>query len=190
LVSVVRPCCLLTLPKKYESQITTVIADADVVPRLSTATIANVLLDVMEFDWTLYARRDIAQALDEARAAFPYLLSQSTSKSLMTLVDSMMETYIKPTIKKPTTDRVKPELYPPGSCVHLYKDGSGIAGCIAPCTFFQEIDITRRMVDDHKIATGYEKYFLDLMRQYTNDHNFRFDDETKTLVTTNKNQQG
>lgn len=170
------------LAKKYESQITTVIADSDVVPRMSAATVANVVLDVMEYDWTPSARRDIAHALGEARAAYPYLLSEANSESLMTLVDSMLETYIKPTIQKPTTARVQPELCPPGTCVHLYQDGSGIAGCIAPGTFFQEIDITRRMADDHKIATGYEKYFLELMRQYTKDHNFRFDDETRRLI--------
>ena len=174
------------LSKKYEKQITTVISDSDVVPRMSAATVTNVLLDVMEYDWTPYARRDIAHALSEVRAAYPYLLSKLSTEYLMGIVDNMLETYVKSSINKPTTVRVTPELCPPGTCVHLYKDGSGIAGSIAPGTFFQEIDITRSMVDDHLIPSGYEKHLLDLMRQYTKDHNFRFDDETGRLVAVNK----
>ena len=165
------------LSKKYESLITSVIADSDMVPRMSGASLANLLLDIVEYDWTPYARRDIAHALAEAQAAYPYLLSQASSESLMTLVDSLLDSYVKPFISKPSGRRVTPELCPPGTCVHLYRDGSGIAGCFAPCSFFQEIDVTRRMLDDHKITSGYKKCFLELMRQYTNDHNFRFNED-------------
>jgi hypothetical protein len=170
------------LSKATEKYITTVISDSDVVPRMSAATVVNVLLDIMEYDWTPYASRDIEHALGEVRNAYPYILSQSTADSIMGVVDKMLDTYVKPTIKPKTTERLKPELCPPGMCVHLYKDGSGISGAISPATFFQEIDITRRLVDDHFISTGYQKHLLDLMRQYTNDHNFRFDEATRTLV--------
>jgi hypothetical protein len=37
------------------------------------------------------------------------------------------------------------------------------------------------------LLTGYEEV-LDLMRQYTKDHNFRFDDETGRLVAVNKSR--
>jgi hypothetical protein len=176
------------LARKYERCITTVVADSDIVPRMSAATVANLLIDVMEYDWTPFARRDIAHALGEVRTAYPYLLSESGTDALMEVVNTVLETYAKPSINKPTTKRVPPELCPPGTCVHLYRDGSGIAGSIAPGTFFQEIDLTRRMVNDHLISSGYEFYLLGLMRQYTKDHNFRFDHETRRLVSVDSDE--
>lgn len=170
------------LAKKTEKYITTVISDSDVVPRMSAATVANVLLDIMEYDWTPFARRDIEHALGEVRQLYPFLVSEAMADSLMGVVDNMFEVYVKPTIKAPTTERAKPELCPPGLCVHIYNDGSGMAGSISPGTFFQEIDVSRRLIDDHYIPSGYQKHLLDLMRQYTNDHNFRFDEVTQQLV--------
>jgi hypothetical protein len=164
------------LSKSVERYVTTVIDDADVVPRMSGVTVANVLLDIMEYDWTPYARRDIEHALRELQTAYPFLLSESNRSSVMEMVDHMLETYAKPSIKDPTDARKKPELCPPGTCVHIYRDGSGVSGSIAPGSFFQEIDVTRRMVDDHLIPQGYELIFLELMRQYHGDHSFQFDD--------------
>lgn len=165
------------LAQSVAGYVTTVISDSDIVPRMSGATVANVLLDMMEFDWTPRAKQDIAHALGEAKEAYPFLLSDSTADSLMGIVDDLLKKHIKPTIKPPTTERVKPVLAPPGMCVHLYADGSGVSGAISPGKFFQEIDITRKMVQDHQTALGYQYNFLALMRQHTNDFNFTFDDK-------------
>jgi hypothetical protein len=62
-----------------------------------------------------------------------------------------------------------------GKCIHFYRDGFGLSGAIVPCTFFNELDVNRRMVHDHLFATGYRPIFLDLMRQYTNDQFFQFE---------------
>ena len=46
------------LSEKYKGIVKTVINDADCIPRMSGATIANVAMAIMEYDYTPYARRD------------------------------------------------------------------------------------------------------------------------------------
>lgn len=168
------------LSESTKSYITTVVSDSDLVPRMSAATVKNALLDVMEYDWIPHARRDILFTFEELLRVSPGLLSQSSLDSIMTVVDRLLETYMRPTIQAPTTEREPVVLCPPGVCVHLYRDGSGVSGTIAPCTFFNEIDVTRRMVDDHLIPSGYQQVFLELMRQYYQDQYFRFDETKET----------
>ena len=48
--------------------VTTVIADADFIPRMSGATLVNLLLDVKSFDYRKEAERDIEQALREVQS--------------------------------------------------------------------------------------------------------------------------
>lgn len=62
-----------------------------------------------------------------------------------------------------------------GKCIHFYRDGFGLSGAVVPCTFFNEIDVHRRMVHDHLFDTGYRPIFLDLMREHKKDHYFQFD---------------
>ena len=50
--------------------VTTVIADADFIPRMSGATLVNLLLDVTSFDYRMQAERDVEQALRELQSRF------------------------------------------------------------------------------------------------------------------------
>jgi len=70
--------------------------------------------------------------------------------------------------------KMEPVLFPPGECIHFYRDGSGISGAHVPCDFFNEIDIARTMLDDHLISSGYRKIFLTLMRDFHKDDHFSF----------------
>jgi hypothetical protein len=167
------------LAKKYENIITTVIADSDIVPRISTATVANVILDIMEFDWSELAKRDIFHVLQEAMESNPFLFSDQVLESLNTTIEATIEEYISSYISVPTSAKVEPELCPPGTCVHFYRDGSGITGVITPGEFFQEIDVTRGMFTDHMISTGYENVLLEFVRQHCNDHSFLLEDSKK-----------
>mmetsp|Transcript_3725 Transcript_3725/g.7899 ORF Transcript_3725/g.7899 Transcript_3725/m.7899 type:complete len:195 (+) Transcript_3725:2484-3068(+) len=72
-------------------------------------------------------------------------------------------------------ERMKPVLFPPGTCIHFYRDGSGIDGTYVPCTFFNEIDVARTMVNDHLISSGYRRIFLNLMRDFHRDDHFSFE---------------
>lgn len=158
--------------------IESVIADADMIPRMNGATISNKLLDIMEYDWTPEARRDIVHTLDELRRIAPGIMPESACDYIISLADSWFESYVKPTIHVTTTKRKKCILFPPGTCIHFYRDGSGITGSQPPCTFFDEIDLVRTMVDDHLIDNGYRRIFLELMRQYRCDHNFKFEEDS------------
>lgn len=162
------------LSKAVSSYMTTVIGDSDLVPRMSGATIGNLLLDIQEYNYVPNARRDIEQAFDELEYVSPGILSKGFVDGLMHTVDSLFENIVDPTIKPATVERSVPVLFPPGRCVHFYRDGYGVTGSVTPCKLFSEIDLSRRMIDDHLITPGYRQIFLDLMRQYHNDQHFSF----------------
>lgn len=158
------------LAESTEDFITTVIADNDIVPRLNDITLANTVLDVMEHDWTPLARRDIKHAFTELQRCKPGLLSDSTVDDIMALVDRGLERFAKPKIKEPTMERLEPVLYPPGTCIHFYRDGAGVSATYSPCTFFDRLDISRTCVRDHLMVGGYSRIFLRVMREYDNPH--------------------
>eukprot|EP00986_Skeletonema_menzelii_P019749 scaffold29058_cov166-Skeletonema_menzelii.AAC.1 len=85
------------------------------------------------------------------------------------------ENMSKPSGKNVGVEKMIPCLFPPGTCIHFYRDGSGIDGTYVPCTFFDEIDVARTMVDDHLISSGYGKIFLNMMRDFHKDDHFSFD---------------
>jgi len=180
--------------------ITTVVADADFIPRMSGATLVNLLLDVTSFDYQKQAQRDVEQALRAAKSRLALGLDEDDIQTVMGYVSSGLEKIANP-MAPPSTDRTttseervegtataKEEdndtvqeqqlpivLFPPGECIHFYRDGSGISGSYVPCTFFDEIDIARTCVDDHLISSGYRRIFLSLMRDFTKDDHFSFD---------------
>jgi hypothetical protein len=127
--------------------ITTVINDSDMVPRMSGITLANLLIDVMEFQWLPYVQRDIDYALVELKERQPFIFNDILLAKAEELIMPLLKDYASSTVKQERTEKLTPELYPPGKCVHFYRDGSGISGNYVPNTFFDEIDVTRRMVD-------------------------------------------
>ena len=167
-----------TLSEKYKDMVLTVVNDADMIPRMSGSTLFNIALDVMEYDWTPKARRDTEQALRELQSNASILIGESDVSTAMGFVDKVIAKYIQPGIVKddvPSPKRVEPVLFPPGTLVHFYRDGSSVSGRYAPCTFFSEIDISRTMIEDHLIKSGYHRLFLTLMRDYHGDEHFAFE---------------
>ena len=175
--------------------ITTVVADADFIPRMNGATLVNLLLDVTRFDYQKQAQRDVEQALRAAKSRLALGLDEDDIQTVMGYVSSGLEKIANPmappSVDKSTTEDKLPAttkeednkvqeqlpivLFPPGECIHFYRDGSGISGSYVPCTFFDEIDIARTCVDDHLISSGYRRIFLSLMRDFTKDDHFSFD---------------
>jgi hypothetical protein len=51
-----------------------------------------------------------------------------------------------------------------------------------PCTLFNEFDVTRTMVDDHLVPTGYNMVLLETMRSHLKDTQFEFRNDVMTLV--------
>jgi hypothetical protein len=165
------------LAQEAESYITTVIADDDFCPRLSSATMMNAIIDIGSYNWIPYARRDIEDVVDQVQSFLPMVVTDGNKKRIMSILD---ETLPDPSSITNFEKRMEPLLFPPGKCIHFYRDGFGISGNVVPCTFFDELDISRRMIHDHLFHTGYQLIFLDLMRQHHNDHYFRFEvDETR-----------
>jgi hypothetical protein len=170
------------LSEKTLDYITTVVADNDCIPRMSTATMVNTILDIGSYNWIPYARRDIQEAIDQVQQSnsssyLPsMLLTEDTKQRILSIVDDILPD----NTPLPEQQRMEPVLFPPGKCIHFYRDGFGISGNVVPCTFFKEIDFSRRMVHDHLFQTGYRLIFLDLMRQYHNNHYFRFENDATT----------
>ena len=165
-----RPLSLAT--KDY---VTTVIADADFIPRMSGATLVNLLLDLKSFDYQRQAERDVEHALREMKSRFsgssdlaPGAKSTSTFalnineediQSVMGYVHRGLETVTgasadessKEQAQKRQTEqgregdaskkKMEPVLFPPGKCVHFWRDSSGISGTYVPCTFFNEVSV-------------------------------------------------
>jgi hypothetical protein len=75
--------------------------------------------------------------------------------------------------------RMSPVLFPPGRVIHFYHDGYGVTGSVVSPTFFDELEITRRMLDDHFMKQGYEQIFLTMMRQYHGDNMYSFQEKAK-----------
>ena len=172
----------LNLAEKYQDRITTVVNDSDVIPRLSGVSVANLLWNILEFNWFPYARQDVQQALGELSQLQPWLFNPIVTEKIKDFIEPMMEDYMNDTIQKDNKgSRIVPvELYPPGTLYHFYRDGVGFSGNIVPHRFFSEIDVTRRMIDDHLLHQGYQETFLAVMRQQSGDQHFRFDDSNKT----------
>jgi hypothetical protein len=103
------------------------------------------------------------------------IVTSNNVDRVMEYIDPLLDQYLAPTVKAPTTKRMEPILFPPGKCIHFYRDGSGVSGSVVPCDFFNELVISRRMVDDHLFFSGYQQIFLELMRLHHQDHNFQFE---------------
>lgn len=160
------------LCQKVEPFVTTVVDDADCVPRMSMATMVNALMDIVELDWTPYARRDVNETVEEMGRFLPSLVTDSAKKDMLKKLEGMLPDQSSFT---PTKKRLPPVLFPPGKVIHFYRDGYGVTGSLVPSNFFDELEISRRMLDDHFFLEGYEQIFLSLMRQYHGDNLYSFE---------------
>lgn len=144
--------------------VTTVIADADFIPRISGATLVNLLLDVKSFDYRKEAERDIEQALrevqsrvsssdDSSKSMLSFKIGEDNIQSVMGFIRRGMETVTTTTdaidviVEGKQIKKKQPVLFPPGDCIHFYRDGSGISGAFVPCDFFNEVRVLTFDVD-------------------------------------------
>lgn len=165
------------LAESTKDYILTIVTDSDVVPRMSGATVGNIILDIMGFDWTKRALRDVQQVVDVVRDNVPFDMPRENDESVLNFVNSTLNKMVRPHLKNIPTERLTPVLVPPGRCVHFFRDGISFSGVHTPCNFFNSIDITWTMIDDHLTDTGYHRALLSFIRSYRNDMNFRFHHE-------------
>ncbi|KAL3937692.1 MAG: hypothetical protein SGARI_002021 [Bacillariaceae sp.] len=153
--------------------ITSVIADNDCIPRLSLASLVNALLDVTQFDYRQYAKRDLEDVMDEIETFLPDLLTGAMNREkIMKHLDTLLPD--NESFQKGPRERMEVILRPPGTAIHFFFDGFGITGCRVGTEFFTELDINRRMVHDHLFDSGYNRILLETMRQHLNDNYFSF----------------
>lgn len=50
-----------------------------------------------------------------------------------------------------------------------------------PCTLFNELDVARSMVDDHLVATGYDRILKETMRTHLKQYDFQFRNDVLAL---------
>ena len=121
------------------------IADADFIPRMSGATLVNLLLDITNFDYKNQAERDVEQALRELQSRFagPSDPGSAKSKSVFNIDEDDIQTvmgYVNRGLEKVSMSTVsaeretqegdepnkgkdiqkmEPVLFPPGECIHF-----------------------------------------------------------------------
>lgn len=127
-------------------------------------------LDVLSFDWTDMALLDLGLLLDHVGKTFP------VDKGLVTkwANDTLTKKY-RPHFATIPKERMETELFPPGNCVHLWRNGAGWTGTYTPCSFFDSVEFSRTLVDDHLLEPGYHPALLSLAREALGDQNFQFE---------------
>jgi hypothetical protein len=121
---------------------------------MSGVSAANLLMKIMDFDWLPFAERDVRHAVKELHRSQPILFTQQICDKILGLVEPFLEQNLQTTTNAITTTKqqqqlvlLEPELFPPGQCIHFYRDGVGVSVNVVPNTFFGEIDFNRRMLD-------------------------------------------
>ena len=129
---------------------------------------------IMQHDWVETGFLDLDQILQVADSILPFPIGDENKKEIRDWVKGEYEKTIKPKIRDVPPERQEVVLFPPGKCIHIYRDGVGVSACEVPCDFFKEIDVTRTMVDDHLTVPGYDKLLNELMRAHLCDSQFQF----------------
>ena len=164
------------LSESTSDYITTVVNDADIVSRMSGASMTNILLDLMDYDWTGDVLNDLEFSLERARESFPDFkgLLPDTSKALEFLGNRLNDT-VRPNLLKrnQTMERLETVLIPPGRCIHLFRDGYGVTGTYTPCDFFSSVEFSLTLLDDHLIPTGYNRAMLSAAQDSDRDYSVR-----------------
>jgi hypothetical protein len=175
------------LSESTKDYIVTVVADSDAVPRMSNATVGNLILDVMSTDWSAKALVDLELMMDAMAGSLPITITTSKKQELTNWIHAKLESGRNNGETKVgreraiARERLPVILLPPGKCVHLYRDGFDISGCYMPCDFFNELDCSRTMLNDHYVGTGYNRMFHDLMRTHKNKLAYTFRNNVAAL---------
>lgn len=128
-------------------------------------------LDMMSHDFTEMAMLDIGILIDFISKTIPV-----DKKAIMKWANDTLYTRYKPHFSEITTERLMQELYPPGNCIHIWRNGVGWSGTYTPCTHevFGEVEFSRNLISDHLLEPGYHPALLGLAREIMNDQNFDF----------------
>jgi len=176
------------LSTSLQSTVTTVINDADCIPRVSGAAMVNAWVEAASYqDWVDHAQYDIHLLKNAAKENLPFPeLTETLFGGILDWLSTLKENQQQSTSS--TGDQgsrkqfhMDPVLFPPGACIHLYRDGTKWQGVHMPCTRFDEIEAVAHLVWDHLIPTGYYVGLLGYLRVLKRDMNWRFDPDLMDL---------
>eukprot|EP00980_Cylindrotheca_fusiformis_P029579 scaffold23539_cov137-Cylindrotheca_fusiformis.AAC.4 len=158
------------LSESTKDYVTTVVADADAVPRMSGASVMNALLDLIDFNWTEAARDDLNFTVGRAQEVTPVARLRDMLPPKETVL-KWSEDFFNYTRPK-TRERVPVVLMPPGNCIHFFRDGVSYSGTFTPCEFFtMGVELSRTLVEDHLVVPGYHRVLVSMMRDWKQDLN-------------------
>ena len=172
----------LDLSESAKEIITTVVADSDVIPRTSGATIANVMLDIASYNFVDKALEDLEDFLVFLNTSMPWI--DIPVGNILKWANEEADRVDRPAFAKVTKERLPQVLYPPGTCIHVFRDGFGYTGSYTPCDFFNQVDVTRTLLDDHMILPGYHRAFLQMLRDRLKNVHFDFQHDIMALPVT------
>lgn len=164
------------LSESTSAYVTTIISDSDMIPRLSGPTLVNTVLDVMSYDWIENGLTDFRNGIELLRSKMPFEIPAKHTENVYEFIKKILEENIKMEMNEMAkAKRADVVLMPPGRCTLFYRDGVGVTGQKIRCDFFDSLEISRTMMDDHLIGIGYNRVLLDYMRHQIGDYQFTFD---------------
>lgn len=155
---------------QFRDYVTTVVNDADLVPRTSGAAMANTWLKIVAYNWTQPALEDFDLLVDSLkqdnnlmnlffRKASSRLWLDDTLEKLRSWLEGWFDDNVSPWLQDlpPAVHEgeAEVELIPPGDCVHLYRDGTKFSANYVNCSSFGNgLEVVRHFVDDHLIPVS------------------------------------
>lgn len=156
----------LDLAEQCQSFVTTVVHDEDMIPRVSGITMTNLLLDVLTFDWVPFAKRDIQNALAELQDRQRRVFDQHAIANIKAMIYSLLESVQQSNgindLPSKLPCRASVALFPPGKCVHLYRNGPGMSCRLVPNSFYSDVLLSPRMITGKDVMAL--RMFLTLKR--------------------------
>lgn len=149
------------LAESTKDYITTVVNDADIIPRMSGASMTNLLLDLIEYDWTNDALEDVKFTLSRAKETSSFRNFIPGVDFVLSFLTDYLDNEVRPKYKNLVLgERLPSQLIPPGTCIHTFRDGYGFSATYVPCYVFESIEFSLTLIDDHLISTGYQRGML------------------------------
>ncbi|KAL7543119.1 hypothetical protein ACHAXR_012543 [Thalassiosira sp. AJA248-18] len=164
------------LSESAAKYVTTIISDSDMIPRLSGPTLVNAVFDIMSYDWIEKGLVDLRKVLEFMRSKLPFGVPLEHIEIAFEYIKKLLEDDIKLEMGAMASEkREDVVLMPPGRCTHFYRDGNGVTGQKMSCGFFDSLELSRTMIDDHMVGIGYNRVLLDYMRHRLQDYQFTFE---------------
>lgn len=152
---------------------------------MSGRAVYNMFVRGTNYNWTHDAIHDFDQIVTFLQKYLPLgdvILSNETvanaRENLLTSLQGKFENSLDkslPVALESGTKIKNIHLFPPGTCIHMYRDGVSFQGNFVPCNSFDDIEIVNRMIDDHLLDTGYYAALSTFIRNLKKDYNWNFE---------------